>query len=375
MSEQHILEIIDLSKEYNNRKTINNISFSVNHGEFFTLLGPSGCGKTTLLRMLAGFVKPDSGRIILNGRDITFAPSEDREIHTVFQNYALFPHMTIFDNVAFPLKMAKMNKATINKMVNDMLDKVKLKNFANNYPEELSGGQKQRVAIARAMIDNPKILLLDEPLSALDAMLREYMQIELIKLQREFKITFIYVTHDQNEALALSNRIAIFDEGIVQQLDTPLEVYYRPNNYFVADFIGKCNLLGIVVTEVNHESNICKIAFKNGFTMELDLDSVLSSTDKDKIFVNSIGWYAIRPEKIKLKRLNSEIKYNTIMNGVSLNRYFYGDNTIYDINIDDTIKIQSLLSNNKNISEETFFKQGENVVVAFNKESGVLLFE
>ena len=242
-----LLEIKNVSKTFEDHLIVNNLSINVNKGEFFTLLGPSGCGKTTLLRIIAGFVTPDSGGIILDGIDITNLPPEERQLHTVFQSYALFPHMTVFDNIAFPLKMSGVNKKLISDMVHNILEKVQLLRYINRYPNELSGGQKQRVAIARSLVNRPKLLLLDEPLSALDANLREHMHVELVKLQEESGVTFVYVTHDQSEALALSSRIAVMNLGNIEQQDQPQIIYSKPSTYFVADFLGKCNLLKAVV--------------------------------------------------------------------------------------------------------------------------------
>ena len=208
-----LLEIRNVVKRFGDFTAVNHVSLSVNAGEFFTLLGPSGCGKTTLLRMLAGFEQPDSGEILLDGKDVSNVPPEKRPVHTVFQSYALFPHMTVRDNIAFPLKMAGWAADRIATQVDELLEDVRLTQFGSRFPHELSGGQRQRVAIARALVDRPRLLLLDEPLSALDAKLREEMQIELINLQREVGITFVYVTHDQGEALALSHRIAVMSAG------------------------------------------------------------------------------------------------------------------------------------------------------------------
>ena len=222
---------------------VNDVSLSIEAGEFFTLLGPSGCGKTTLLRMIAGFDAPDEGRIVVDGKDMTGIPPEARNIHTVFQSYALFPHMTVEQNIAFPLKMANVDPAQIGNRVEEALEDVRLTGMGRRYPHELSGGQKQRVAVARALINRPKLLLLDEPLAALDAKLKESVQLELIGLQKEIGVTFVYVTHDQSEALALSHRIAVMNLGRVEQVDEPSRIYGFPKNRFVADFIGQCNLL------------------------------------------------------------------------------------------------------------------------------------
>jgi spermidine/putrescine transport system ATP-binding protein len=254
-----LLEIQNVTRRFGEFTAVDGVSIDIEAGEFFTLLGPSGCGKTTLLRMIAGFDLPDGGRIVLNGMDLADRPPEERPVRTVFQSYALFPHMTVEGNIAFPLQMAKTAAAAIPGKVQEALEDVRLTGFGKRYPHELSGGQKQRVAIGRALVTHPTVLLLDEPLAALDAKLREEMQIELINLQKEVGITFVYVTHDQTEALALSHRIAVMNKGRVEQIDEPSRLYSFPASRFVADFIGTCNLLegsiasnsgGIVAIEV-----------------------------------------------------------------------------------------------------------------------------
>jgi spermidine/putrescine transport system ATP-binding protein len=238
-----LLEIQGVTRRFGDFTAVDNVSLGIEAGEFFTLLGPSGCGKTTLLRMIAGFDLPDGGRILLNGKDLADTPPELRPVRTVFQSYALFPHMTVEGNIAFPLKMAKTPGHEIPAKIEAALQDVRLSGFAKRMPQELSGGQKQRVAIARALVTHPTVLLLDEPLAALDAKLRQEMQIELIDLQKEVGITFVYVTHDQTEALALSRRIAVMNRGRVEQVDEPSNIYNFPRTRFVADFIGHCNLL------------------------------------------------------------------------------------------------------------------------------------
>ncbi len=244
-----LLEIIGITRRFGDFEAVKNVSFAVESGEFFTLLGPSGCGKTTILRMVAGFDLPDEGRILLDGRDLAATPAEKRPIHTVFQSYALFPHLTVGQNVAFPLRMAKVAEAELKRRVGETLEQVHLAELAGHYPHEISGGQKQRVALARGLVNKPRLLLLDEPLGALDLKLREEMQLELIKLQRDVGVTFVFVTHAQPEALALSHRIAVMNQGRIEQLDAPSRIYGFPANRFVADFIGNCNLLEVQVVE------------------------------------------------------------------------------------------------------------------------------
>src|SRR5262245_4463092 len=250
-----LLDIENVTRRFGSMTAVDGVSLSIQAGEHLTLLGPSGCGKTTLLRMIAGFDPPDSGRIVLAGQDLTHVPPERRPVRTVFQSYALFPHMTVAANVAFPLKMAKVPAAEIPARVDAALEDVRLQAFANRFPNELSGGQRQRVAIGRALVTRPALMLLDEPLAALDAKLRGEMQIELINLQKEVGITFIYVTHDQTEALALSHRIAVMNEGRIEQMDEPSKIYSFPANRFVAGFIGDCNILSATVAGC--DSDVC----------------------------------------------------------------------------------------------------------------------
>lgn len=238
-----MLELRSVSHRYGDVLAVDQLSLTVASGEFFTLLGPSGCGKTTLLRLIAGFERPSAGRILLDGEDLSAMPPERRPVHTVFQSYALFPHLTVAENIAFPLRMARRPEAEIRERVREQLAAVRLEGMAERYPAALSGGQRQRVAVARAIVNRPRILLLDEPLAALDLKLREQLQLELIRLQRSLGITFVYVTHDQSEALALSHRVGVMNRGRLVQVDAPAAIYERPRNRFVADFIGQCNLL------------------------------------------------------------------------------------------------------------------------------------
>jgi ABC-type Fe3+/spermidine/putrescine transport system ATPase subunit len=237
------VQLDGISKHYGTVRALEPLVLSIARGEFFTLLGPSGCGKTTLLRLVGGFLQPTSGRIILGGRDVTALPPERRPTAMVFQDYALFPHMTVADNIAFGPRAARRPEGAVRRTVERCLEIVRLSGLAARRPAQLSGGQQQRVALARALAVEPEVLLLDEPLSALDAKLRETMQGELKRIQGELGVTAIYVTHDQHEALALSDRIAVMREGVVQQVGTPQDIYRRPRQRFVADFIGRVNLL------------------------------------------------------------------------------------------------------------------------------------
>jgi spermidine/putrescine transport system ATP-binding protein len=237
------IELEAVGKQFGAHAAVNDVTLSIEEGEFFSLLGPSGCGKTTTLRMIAGFVPPDAGRILLHGADVTTIPPNRRPVNMVFQQYALFPHMSVYDNVAFGLKMARVPKSEHRARVEEMLRVVELVGMGGRRIRQLSGGQQQRVAVARALVKRPAALLLDEPLGALDLKLRKQMQSELKRIQGELKTTFVYVTHDQEEALAMSDRIAVMNDGRVEQVGTPREIYEHPSTDFVADFVGSMNVL------------------------------------------------------------------------------------------------------------------------------------
>lgn len=249
-----LLELKSVTKFFGSNKVLDDVDLTINDGEFLTLLGPSGCGKTTLLRLIAGFERPTSGKIIMNGKEISHLPPNRRFVNTVFQQYALFPHMTVFDNVAFGLQMKGLPDEEIEIEVFSALEKVKMHQFYLRYPSELSSGQQQRVAMARAFINNPKVLLLDEPLSALDYKLRQEMQIELKELQRDLGVTFVYVTHDQEEALSMSDRVAVLNEGMIEQVGTPIQIYEEPKNMFVAKFVGEINVFDGMIIKVEADT-------------------------------------------------------------------------------------------------------------------------
>ncbi len=248
------IRLTDLSKHFRDVRAVDRVSLDIRTGEFFSMLGPSGCGKTTTLRMIGGFELPTAGRIELRGRDVTMAPPDKRPVNMVFQNYALFPHLDVAGNIAFGLQRKNVDKGQIKRRVSEALDLVHLAGYDRRKPNQLSGGQQQRVALARALVNRPDVLLLDEPLGALDLKLRKALQIELKRVQSEVGITFVYVTHDQEEALTMSDRIAVMHGGKVEQLGTPEELYERPRTRFVADFIGTSNLLTGIVEAVEADA-------------------------------------------------------------------------------------------------------------------------
>src|SRR5947209_16956614 len=244
------IELEAVAKRYGAHAAVDGVSLSIGEGEFFSLLGPSGCGKTTTLRMIAGFVEPDEGRILLHGEDVTSVPPNRRPVNMVFQQYALFPHMSVYDNVAFGLKVKRVPRPEHRERVHEMLRVVSLEGFDRRRARQLSGGQQQRVALARALVNRPAALLLDEPLGALDVKLRKQMQLELKRIQHDLGTTFVYVTHDQEEALAMSDRIAVMNGGRVEQTGSPREIYEHPSTTFVADFIGSLNALDLTIDEL-----------------------------------------------------------------------------------------------------------------------------
>ena len=302
MSNQLIL-FKNVYKEFDGVEVLSNINLYIRKNEFLTLLGPSGCGKTTMLRLLGGFETPTSGDILFEGKSIVATPPYKRKLNTVFQRYALFPHMDVFDNIAFGLKIKKMSKQNIEKKVKDMLKLVGLAGYEDRSIDRLSGGQMQRVAIARALVNEPEVLLLDEPLGALDLKFRKDMQLELKRMQKQLGITFVYVTHDQEEALSMSDTIAVMDEGMIQQIDTPVGIYNEPVNSFVADFIGESNIL------YGKMRRDYLVAFSGR-----EFECVDRGYNEDENIV-----VVIRPEDIKL----AEPSENTI-NGVVTSLVFMG---------------------------------------------------
>jgi spermidine/putrescine transport system ATP-binding protein len=359
-----LLEIRNVTRRFGDFTAVDRVSLAIEAGEFFTLLGPSGCGKTTLLRMIAGFDLPDAGSIFLNGTDLADRPPEDRPVRTVFQSYALFPHMTVEGNVAFPLRMAKAKAAEIPAKVAAALEDVRLAGFGKRYPHELSGGQKQRVAIARALVTHPTVLLLDEPLAALDAKLREDMQIELINLQKEVGITFVYVTHDQTEALALSHRIAVMNAGHVEQEDEPSRIYGFPRTRFVADFIGHCNLLsGPVVANA-------------GGIVTLDIPGLgpVRVAAQTPIAVGSPGTVALRPEKVRIAAAAPSDTPDNRCGGKVAEMLYMGDVTVYNVLTPGGEKIEALLANS-GAGRAKFFDVGDAVEMNWAVAAGHFIAE
>ena len=339
----------NITKRFGDVTAVKELDITIKEGEFFTFLGPSGCGKTTTLRMIAGFYYPSAGKVKFDDRDMTTVSPEKRNTGMVFQNYALFPHMTVFENVAFGLKVRKVNKAEVKRRVEDVLEKVHLKPFIDRQVSQLSGGQQQRVALARALVIEPDILLLDEPLSNLDARLRDEMRNEILRLQREYGITTIYVTHDQVEALTMSDRIAVFNVGNCQQIGTPTEIYNQPVNDFVAEFIGETNLFEVEESEED-DGLFCE---------DLNLLVHASSPREDVFKKKGRLKMSVRPEAISISKTKLE-GANVLLGKVDLVQ-FTGESVHSFIKVNEgqaTLKVTDL-----NRGPSTYLQEGSDIYV------------
>lgn len=371
MMSDFAVELQDVTKVFpprrkNNREVtaVHHVNLQIESGEFFTLLGASGCGKTTTLRLIAGFEQPSSGHVLLQGKTITYTPPHKRPVNTVFQNYALFPHMTVAQNIAFGLTVKRIPRRECDKRVQEALELVRLPETAQARPGELSGGMQQRVALARALVNRPAVLLLDEPLSALDLKLRQAMRGELKNLQAQVGITFIYVTHDQEEALAMSDRIAVMNNGQVEQLADPATIYNRPANRFVADFIGETNFLsGEVSAQENHRVRLA-----------MSTDMIWASADKP-LPVGQPVTLVVRPEKVYLLRSHKSKNYDIFSDAFNLqgtvNHIMYlGTDTRYTVRLSNG---NSLIALARNLNGDGPLHLGEPVHVRWHEDDARVL--
>ncbi len=357
------VEIVDIVKRYDDHLAVDHISLDIYKGEFFSLLGPSGCGKTTLLRMLAGFETPTSGKILLEGEDMSKIPPYERPVNMMFQSYALFPHMTVEDNIAFGLKQDKVKKPEIRRRVNQMLELVQMERFAKRKPHQLSGGQRQRVALARSIVKKPKLLLLDEPLGALDKRLREQTQFELMTIQEELGMTFIIVTHDQEEAMTVSSRIAVMDSGCLAQVATPAEIYEFPNSRYVAEFVGDVNIFEGVISEIS----------SNQTTVEsFEAPTPLVCAQGVGAIVGSQAWVAVRPEKLDISLTPPENATINCVEGEVWDIGYMGNVSIYHVKLDNEKMITVSQMNDTRVIEQRITHE-DRVYVSFTDDSGIVL--
>jgi iron(III) transport system ATP-binding protein len=356
------IKIENLFKKFGSVAAVNHVWLEVNQGEILTLLGPSGCGKTTTLRCIAGLERPDEGDVIIDGKSMFsqgFVPPSKREIGMVFQNYAVWPHMRVFDNVAYGLKIQKLPKNVIKKKVTETLESLGLTGLEGRFPGQLSGGQQQRVALARALVGNPKVLLLDEPLSNLDAKLREKMRFEIKSLVRRMGITSVYVTHDQAEAMVISDRVSVMNTGDIVQVGTPEEIYKKPANNFVADFIGTTNFITGEISEVLKEKELAYVHTEFGKKMVCKMpDSAMAGTNK-KVNIS------IRPEDIEVFTKPPDDRDN-LFKGTIMHRAYLGNFLYFFVNIDSTmIRVQA--------PYDLMKKEGEELFLFLNPEKCVIL--
>lgn len=356
------IQLESISKRYASVEAVRNVSLSIYKGELFSLLGGSGCGKTSLLRVLAGFETPTSGRVLIDGVDVTHTPPYERPVNMMFQSYALFPHMTVYQNIAFGLKQESLPKQVIHERVMESLDLIQMSSFADRKPDQMSGGQRQRVALARSLVKQPKLLLLDEPLTALDKRLREQTQFELVNIQEKVGITFILVTHDQEEAMTMSTRMAIMEDGRIRQVGAPHDVYEFPNSRFVAEFIGSMNIFEGVVVEEEKDHVVVDSP---------DAGCSIYATHVGAIPVGSNVSVAIRPEKVMMSKTPPAVTRNCTKGIVSEIAYL-GDISIYYVELPSGKHVQSSLPNLLRLSERDVTWDDE-VYLFWRAENGILL--
>ena len=357
-----MLELKNLSKSYGAVKAVHDVNLTIGKGEFFCLLGPSGCGKTTILRMIAGFEKVTGGQILLNGKDITSDSPNNRDVNTVFQNYALFPNMSVRDNIAYGLKIKKVLKAELEQRLEEVIRLIGLTGFEKRMPAQLSGGQQQRVALARALVNRPQILLLDEPLSALDKKISEQTRNELAELQKKVGITFIFVTHNQTEALALADRIAVMKDGVIEHCDAPKEIYERPLTHFVADFIGSMNFFNGTITQSDQKMTVLNIPGLG--SIALAYNQVQQQGTK--------VIYCIRPERVKISMLGPAV-YENGLKGIIRQKNYLGEITKFIVELDNGMQVSVIAQNYLLQLSNEFYDLGERVYLNWSQTSGEII--
>ncbi|WP_370254655.1 ABC transporter ATP-binding protein [Nioella sp.] len=360
--EEPLIRFDGVTKRFGDFTAIDDIDLRIYRKEFFALLGPSGCGKTTLMRMLAGFETPTQGKITIGGQDMAGIPPNRREVNMMFQSYALFPHLTVWDNIAFGLKRSKMSKEEIPERVKEMLRLTRLEKFAKRKPHQISGGQRQRVALARALAKAPKLLLLDEPLGALDAKLRQQTQFELMDIQEKTGTTFVIVTHDQEEAMTVASRVAVMDNGKVIQVDTPARIYETPNSVYVADFIGEVNLLEGSATL--KEDGLASLSWAEG-------KPELIGTAGEGLANGARATFAIRPEKVAISAERPE-DVNNVVQGRIHDIAYLGNISTYHVVLDDGTIIKAQTANNRRLSRRNFTWEDE-VWLSWTDTAGLVL--
>ncbi|HPC20399.1 MAG: ABC transporter ATP-binding protein [Kiritimatiellae bacterium] len=372
------LQFEDVSKHYGDVKAVDHVSLTVKQGEFFSLLGPSGCGKTTLLRILAGFEQPDTGRVLLGGEDVTDLPPYERKVNTIFQSYALFPHLSVWDNIAFGLKVAKRPRQEIQTEVAKMLTLIQMEDQAWKKPDQISGGQKQRVAIARALVNKPRVLLLDEPLAALDLKLRQRMLIELDLIHDEVGITFLYVTHDQGEAMSLSDRLAVMKLGRIEQLGTPEEIYEAPRTSFVAAFIGDTNFFNGTVAEPLEKHSVLEgflsVAVDKDYSrLHIEDFPDLECYNDKQIKEGEQIFLSIRPEKLRISRERPKpAPHLNAIEGVVEDVIYLGSQTKYWVRAGD-YRISVIRQHSRFLLDENPIRWREKVWISWHADDGFML--